>query len=204
MNNLIKKSNRHYYEQSKIKHGLCIFNTCLNKIIDDYKICAEHRSNLAKKYSENKKYYISKQLSHQKNKKNLGLCIQGNCQNVPRINVKTSQFFVYCDAHQLEQKNRSKKYKRANKQKIALSALERKKKLRSKFFEMYGNTCVCCGEKNERFLTLDHKLNNGKSERNKDYLRATNNLNLSEYQTLCFNCNIGRYINGGICPHKKD
>ncbi len=24
-----------------------------------------------------------------------------------------------------------------------------------------------------------------------------------EFQILCFNCNSGRHINGGICPHEE-
>jgi hypothetical protein len=23
------------------------------------------------------------------------------------------------------------------------------------------------------------------------------------FQTLCFNCNVGKYKNGGVCPHQS-
>lgn len=80
--------------------------------------------------------------------------------------------------------------------------------------ERYGGVCVCCGEDNIGFLTIDHIENDGHSYRNGtgktrlkgsqlySYLKKENYP--SNVQVLCFNCNIGRHNNSGICPHKGE
>jgi len=74
-------------------------------------------------------------------------------------------------------------------------------------FEHYGKECVCCGETIEEFLTMDH-INDGGTKHRK---KIGNKINVwlfvnnfpKGFQTLCFNCNWGKHINGGICPHKN-
>lgn len=79
----------------------------------------------------------------------------------------------------------------------------KKKKL---VFEYYGNKCSCCGESNLMFLSIDHIEGHGNKHRNqiktKFYNWLVKNNFPSGFQTLCFNCNWGRHINGGVCPHK--
>ena len=84
---------------------------------------------------------------------------------------------------------------------------ERNRVLRKQFFELYGGVCVCCGESDKRFLTLDHVNGNGKADRRKRCQSAIlgdaiANLDTDKYQILCYNCNLGRSANNGICPHK--
>jgi hypothetical protein len=85
-------------------------------------------------------------------------------------------------------------------------------KLRADAFAAYGGAfCACCGEREDRFLSLDHINNNGNEERRLDRQMAGVRLCRAlrkrgfppGYQVLCFNCNIGRHHNGGICPHKS-
>ena len=69
------------------------------------------------------------------------------------------------------------------------------------------NKCLCCGEPDIRFLTIDHINGNGNKHRRQnkivDLARWLIRNNYPEgYQILCFNCNAGRSINKGICPHK--
>ena len=73
-------------------------------------------------------------------------------------------------------------------------------------FEHYGKKCACCGEDNIIFLTIDHINGGGTEHRRKDGRKICvwlfrNNFPKG-FQTLCFNCNWGRYLNKGICPHK--
>ena len=80
------------------------------------------------------------------------------------------------------------------------------KSLQRQFLEMYGGACICCGEKDIRFLTLDHVNEDGANDRRRrsraTILReALSNLNTEKYQILCYNCNMGRSINNGVCPH---
>lgn len=74
----------------------------------------------------------------------------------------------------------------------------------------YGGHCVCCGESEIGFLTLDHVGNDGNAHRraiggtsDDVYRWAIANEFPSALQCLCFNCNMGRQHNGGICPHEE-
>ena len=77
--------------------------------------------------------------------------------------------------------------------------------------------CVCCGESEILFLSIDHINNDGWKERRFNLVtgKRTGNLggvNLyqklvrmkypSGFQTLCHNCNRGKWINKGVCPHQ--
>jgi hypothetical protein len=73
---------------------------------------------------------------------------------------------------------------------------------KSKFFEMYGNQCSCCGESTKEFLTIEHIQ--GQIGQKKDswaYRKATNEYRPDLYEVLCMNCNFskGKY---GYCPHQ--
>lgn len=85
-------------------------------------------------------------------------------------------------------------------------------KLKREVLTYYGNgklACICCSESIYEMLSIDHIDNNGSVERKK--VRRTGHLIYKHlkkfhfpkgYQTLCFNCNMGKQINKGICPHK--
>ena len=92
------------------------------------------------------------------------------------------------------------------------------KEQRRKVIEYYSKgtmQCNCCNENNLIFLTIDHINNDGAKHRkeiNKGinsmssynfYRWLINNNYPNGFQVLCFNCNIGKYHNGGICPHKN-
>lgn len=79
-------------------------------------------------------------------------------------------------------------------------------------FQHYGGECVCCHEKNLSFLTIDHIENNGREHgtgktryKGMALYRLLKKLNYPQgVRILCFNCNIGRQNNRGICPHKGE
>lgn len=83
----------------------------------------------------------------------------------------------------------------------------RKEKLRGIFIEKMGGQCSCCGENNSRFLTVEHLDNTGKEERQGTYnpIRMLKRAINGDFEAglLCFNCNIGKSINGGVCPHEE-
>ena len=68
-------------------------------------------------------------------------------------------------------------------------------------------TCTCCGEATLGFLTIDHIDGGGNAHRRE--LGGGSSLLIwlqkqgypAGFQVLCFNCNAGRYWNGGDCPH---
>jgi len=66
--------------------------------------------------------------------------------------------------------------------------------------------CACCGETEIKFLTIDHI--NGFGNRHRKQIKKNLYLWLKEngypkegFQVLCFNCNMGKNRNDGICPH---
>jgi len=88
-------------------------------------------------------------------------------------------------------------------------AAETRKRLRDACFAAYGGyVCSCCGETNEKFLTLDHINRDGAEMRKvhgdgyQFHLWLVRNNFPPVIQVMCYNCNLGRERNGGVCPHK--
>jgi hypothetical protein len=91
-----------------------------------------------------------------------------------------------------------------------------KGKLRDLVISHYGGyKCVCCGETEKLFLTLDHINDDGAAHRrsiNPSAPRQATSERLCSwlrdnnfppgFQVLCFNCNIGKHRNG-VCPHQS-
>ncbi len=78
-------------------------------------------------------------------------------------------------------------------------------------FDHYGYICVCCGENNTLFLSIDHIDNDASADKWSNGKRITGWLLYAKiirdgypdgYQTLCMNCNWGKRMNEGVCPHK--
>ena len=85
--------------------------------------------------------------------------------------------------------------------------IERRKRHKESIFNHYGNKCACCGEAQILFLSIDHINNDGNEQRQKIhpaffYKWIINNNFPDDLQLLCMNCNFGKRMNGGICPHK--
>lgn len=86
---------------------------------------------------------------------------------------------------------------------------EYRRRLRSEMIIAYGSCCACCGETVEEFLQLDHVNNDGHLDRKQHKTSSKLFAKLKKigwpkdrYQLLCANCNFGKLMNSGICPHK--
>jgi hypothetical protein len=93
------------------------------------------------------------------------------------------------------------------KSKTNLRNKNRRERLWNLVLEIYGSKCVCCGESNKNFLTLDHINGGGSKERTGSTTtlqKAVEEKDKTKYQILCYNCNTGRHWNGGICPHVEE
>ena len=97
---------------------------------------------------------------------------------------------------------------RKNQCRMAKRRHEENKKL---VFEAYGGAiCNCCGETQPEFLSIDHINNDGAEHRREignsgsriyQWLRIHN---FPEgFQVLCMNCQTGKRINNGVCPHQE-
>ena len=118
-------------------------------------------------------------------------------------------------------KIRAKKYYFANHEKSLAKgkkySADKRKRVRDATFAAYGgNICACCGETEAKFLTLDHIKNDGASFRKAIYRKnkkgntagyhtynwLSRNGFPSGFQVLCMNCNYGKRMNAGVCPHQ--
>ena len=118
---------------------------------------------------------------------------------------------VYYETHREKRSIYNTVYRENNKKKIAEyrennreAEAEKRREIRIKFLEMYGNKCACCGEGTREFLSVDH-INGQRGNRKKEkghqaYRRATKEYDPDIYRILCHNCNaaLGAY---GFCPH---
>ena len=87
---------------------------------------------------------------------------------------------------------------------------ERNARYRAEMIAAYGGRCMCCGESEETFLTVDHVNNDGHRYRGQTVRGGTGLCNWLRkfgypkdgFQLLCWNCNAGKALRGA-CPHEK-
>ena len=101
----------------------------------------------------------------------------------------------------------TKRWKEANPDKIREINHRYQKKLKRQVVDAYSGKCACCGVSELSFLTIDHVNNDGKEHR-KTFTRNFYLLLIKDgfpggFQVLCFNCNMGKQVNKGVCPHKS-
>ena len=97
-------------------------------------------------------------------------------------------------------------YEKVNREKVNKTSRERMRRFRDMCFDHYGRQCACCGETELLFLTFDHI--NGGGRRHSLKVGYIPRWLVSQgfpdgFQVLCMNCNLGRSINGGVCPHEE-
>jgi predicted restriction endonuclease len=106
-----------------------------------------------------------------------------------------------------KEKEYAKKYSEENKEVMIIRRKERSTRLRNIVLEHYGGKCVCCGESQIEFLSIDHVNNDGAIERKEKHLRGPNLYSYiikngfpNSYRVLCYNCNMSLGMHG-YCPH---
>ncbi len=96
--------------------------------------------------------------------------------------------------------------------------LHQKINRKQRVIDYYGGKCLCCGELGLIFLTIDHIDENGAEHRRQispkfknrvpggdNFYRWLEDHEMPDgFQTLCYNCNIGKHRNGGTCPHNDN
>lgn len=137
-----------------------------------------------------------------------GLC--GECGKNPHRDGKKS--CISCS-----QKRRNKYASCGDKDTRREQAKVIRQKRRQRILAHYGNKCVCCGEDEPCFLAIDHidgggnehrrQIGNNPSHRcgssSTQFVKWIEKNNFpNTLQLLCHNCNMGKHLNCGICPHK--
>lgn len=163
------------HREKKRRLGICA--TCTKPAASGFTHCQQHRED----HNERQKFRTERA-------RNEGLCLACGCR--PQL-----PGYKHCRVC----KDRSKEYW---------------DNLRCEVRAAYGGCCQCCGETGILFLTVDHVLNNGAAHRR--YLKMSGaghtfylwlkkqGFPQEDFQLLCMQCNWGKKMNGGICPHQTD
>lgn len=95
---------------------------------------------------------------------------------------------------------------RANRERINAAAAARRVEALRRYSRTPEPSCACCGEETLAFLTFEHVDGGGTQHRRRtggggfiSWLRT--NGYPPGFEVLCMNCNHGRRVNGGRCPH---
>lgn len=119
-------------------------------------------------------------------------CRWGKHSDPPKIRRGKFMVCALCADEALQ------KYKPRRAKNVRRVRQERKRRVVDK----YGGSCDCCREERLGFLTIDHKNNDGHTERSSGFYRKLDESPKREdLIVMCFNCNCGRAANGGVCPH---
>ena len=89
------------------------------------------------------------------------------------------------------------------------ASIDRYDRHKREMIAVYGGRCVCCGEREPDFLSIDHVNNDGAKHRTEKSVRSIvtwlrkHNYPKEGFRILCYNCNLGRAFanEGGKCPH---
>jgi hypothetical protein len=119
------------------------------------------------------------------------------------------------ETHGDEYRHYRREHRRRNLAKILAQRRASGYRLKDQCFAAYGGyRCVCCGETEPSMMTLDHVNEDGAQHRNllnggmgrlksvDMYRRLKDAGYPAGIQVLCYNCNISKHRNGGICAHK--
>lgn len=114
-------------------------------------------------------------------------------------------------SNKIKIKEYQKKYRETHKEELK----EKQKIFRYEVLKLYSTNsnvpvCACCGEKEIKFLALDHKEGGGTAQRKALNTRGGNSFFFylkklgfpKGFQVLCHNCNMAKGIYK-ICPHQQ-
>jgi|ERR1700688_1933691 len=116
---------------------------------------------------------------------------------------------TYCEEHKEEIKIKKAKYHVIHKEKQNENSRRNCYKYKKICVNEYGLSggCVCCGETELSFLSIDHIKDNGARDREihgsgtSFFLWLIKNNFPEGFQTLCCNCQMGKRCGNGFCPH---
>lgn len=113
---------------------------------------------------------------------------------------------VATDEGRAQRRKSQREWAKRNPEKVKAKKRVRRLRDRQAVLEAYGGECQCCGEKEERFLTVDHIDGRDPNHPDKNNLYrylVREGFPKNNYRLFCWNCNCGRQVNGGICPHEE-
>jgi hypothetical protein len=176
----------HKNRQTKKKaNGICV--KCDNMVVCGHTRCEQHLNELSK----------LNLIRYEENKSN-GICVKCGTNTPEQGKVRCTICLKI-----------EKTYRETHKDNIKIYNKTSRANLRLEVLNNYGGAiCACCGENIIEFLDIDHIDGGGTKHKkiigyNALYRWLRDNNYPDGYQVLCRNCNWGKYINGGVCPHKR-
>lgn len=99
-------------------------------------------------------------------------------------------------------------YRSVNAKKIAIKKKEYIDRVKYEGIQAYGAKCVCCGEDEYKFLTIEHINGRDKNVKRftgkKEWARLKSlGWPTEDITILCFNCNCAKGAHG-MCPHREE
>lgn len=150
-------------------------------------------------------------------------------QNYRQHTCKECAKAVHAELMRRARERNPDRYKRIQRQhrkrhldRVRRQRRESGKRLKLRVMSEYGGAiCACCSEKCISMLTIDHINNDGARHRKEigtqyEYAKGKRALVADFYrwlernefppgfQVLCYNCNLSKYRNKGVCEHKLD
>jgi hypothetical protein len=127
------------------------------------------------------------------------------CSERPR--AKNLSWCVECNRAHVRAYAAKRRLEPAWAEKERRRSREKNRRDRGRVLDHYGRACACCGEATLLFLTIDHVNNDGAEHRRAIGSRSVDAWLIRNgfpegFQTLCHNCNYGKHLNGGRCPHE--
>jgi 5-methylcytosine-specific restriction endonuclease McrA len=131
--------------------------------------------------------------------------LPGPEHHLPPAKRSSRKRWLHDHKEQMERYQRD--YRRTNRTKLLAKKLAAQRAAKLEGIGAYGGKCVCCGEDQIEFLTLDHI--NGRTDEpykitgQKAWARLkARGWPKNNYQLLCFNCNCAKGVYGQ-CPHQS-
>lgn len=133
-------------------------------------------------------------------------------QRGPEINARRRELYAANPEKREKGRLQTRGWNERNPGASARASARQRLRLLDETVAAYGGKCMCCGESEKIFMTIDHINNDGAKERkglgNRSGVHLYRSLKKrgfpqDGYRLSCFNCNLGRARNGGICPHEQ-
>lgn len=164
------------------------FNKCKSGVFGRHHNCRKCDNAIKRKAYQNNKVLYDKRAKVWRDK------------NRDRLNKKSRENYAENKPYRKMMRNKAN-------QRVKMAAIAK-----------YGGKCMCCSETEPMFLTIDHINNDGKEHRAKLSRNSTQIFSGQTFyrwlrrngypqdiglQVLCFNCNMGKLFNKGVCPHNE-
>lgn len=143
----------------------------------------------------------------------------GPCSECARAYARARYHAQTLEQRAEHNRRRREEYAKPDRTAANVAARARGAALKREAVDAYGGRCGCCGEAELAFLTIDHENDDGaafRRSRGRNARGTSGNSATGQamyawlkregwpsgHRVACWNCNSGRHVNGGVCPHE--